>query len=229
MCCPGSLLNSMAVLLVVIPCTWVADAAVVESDVSLTVSGAAPAASTAGQVEVGGGNVRAAGTVTAQNITNSRTTAASASEAVRGDDPRLTAGRQMSVVTEGDPISRWYLLATLPASTLGTYDHAEIIRILGSWVGPTKYRLECWFGNRNRLSYGLSFSGTRGNCQIEAHSGVNGETRIYLAIPGGNGVYSAVMLRIDLALQVAVLETFTAIKVAPSGTKIFNSISEAVC
>jgi hypothetical protein len=72
------------------------DVLTVDATNTVIINGSSPAAAPAGEVILGNGQVNANGTVTAGDVVINRTTQATTTEAVRGDDPRLTNARPAS-------------------------------------------------------------------------------------------------------------------------------------
>ena len=75
---------------------WSVDSVTVDAAGVMTVNGTAPASAAATEVKVGGGQIKAGGSIASANATITRTTAATVSEVVRGDDPRLVNARPAS-------------------------------------------------------------------------------------------------------------------------------------
>lgn len=111
----------------------------------MTIAGVAPAAPAASAVNVGGGTVNAgasviapavqATTVTAVNVTISRTTQAAATEAVRGDDPRLVSQQLTGSVTmyAGTGLPTGWLRCNGAAVSRTTY--AALFTAIGTTYG----------------------------------------------------------------------------------------------
>lgn len=76
-------------LMLVLTCMSAADVLTVNPAGTVTIAGSAPPSATTIEVQLGGGQINAGGTITAGDVVIQRAGQASGSQAVRGDDPRL--------------------------------------------------------------------------------------------------------------------------------------------
>jgi hypothetical protein len=121
----------------------------------------------------------------------------------------------------------YYLLATLPTSNAGTYDHLRIDATYGTWTDGQNSTSTFTFSNRNGFfwKHYLSGQGTIGNVKFRAYSLVNGSVEIWVS--GEAGQFVKCGYNISSAQQVVTVANPVATTTAPTGTLVFDSSNVA--
>ena len=117
----------------------------------------------------------------------------------------------------------YYLLATLPISTAGTYDHLKIDAMYGVWTGGTMSTSTYIFSNRDAFvwKHYLSGAGVLGNVKLRAYSQVDGSVQIWAS--GEAGQFMKFAYNISSAQNVTTVAVPVSTTTAPSGTVVFDS------
>lgn len=117
----------------------------------------------------------------------------------------------------------YYLLATLPISSAGTYDHLQIEGIHGGWGSGDFAKSTFTFANRNFFSWRhyLSITGGQANFKLRAYSQVDGSVQIWAS--GLAGQFLKFAYNVSSAQIVTTVTNPTATTTAPSGTVVFDS------
>jgi hypothetical protein len=117
----------------------------------------------------------------------------------------------------------YYLLATLPISTAGTYDHLKIDAMYGVWTGGTMSTSTYIFSNRDAFvwKHYLSGAGVLGNVKLRAYSQVDGSVQIWAS--GEAGQFMKFAYNISSAQNVTTVAIPVSTTTAPSGTVVFDS------
>jgi hypothetical protein len=121
----------------------------------------------------------------------------------------------------------YYLLATLPTSSAGTYDHIQIDGVGGGW-GYTDYSTYSFtFANRNGFSwnYKLSNRDVMANFKLRAYSQVDGSVQIWAS--GEATAFLKFAYNISSAQNVTTVTNPVSTTTAPSGTVVFDSSNTA--
>ncbi len=121
----------------------------------------------------------------------------------------------------------YYLLATLPTSTAGTYDHLRIDATYGTWTDGQNSTSTFIFSNRNGFfwKHYLSGQGTIGNVKFRAYSLANGSVEIWVS--GESGQFVKCAYNISSAQQVVTVANPTSTTTVPTGTLVFDSSNVA--
>jgi hypothetical protein len=117
----------------------------------------------------------------------------------------------------------YYLLATLPISTAGTYDHLKIDAMYGLWGSGTMSTSTYIFSNRDAFvwKHYLSGTGVLGNVKLRAYSQVDGSVQIWAS--GEAGQFMKFAYNISSAQNVTTVAIPVSTTTAPSGTVVFDS------
>lgn len=115
-----------------------------------------------------------------------------------------------------------YRLATLPASTLGTFDQVRISGVYGGWTSSEKSEVEIVASNRGGLGARFLRGRARyGDVGVRIYAESNGTATIYLAMTG----FAAAM--IDVECFGARLYVDTPVVDAPTGALVWDSSTHA--
>lgn len=148
----------------------------------------------------------------------------------------LTASRSVSGPTDlsnstfgngfivGAPVSTtYYKLATLPASTSGTFDHLTIEGVMGGWVVNTITPFKMMFSNRDGFDYKYESYGTvRTDVRI---IGVSTNNTVEIWSQHTATAYTKLLYNITNSVQISVVSNPTSTTTAPIGTTVFDSSS----
>lgn len=124
----------------------------------------------------------------------------------------------------------YWKIATLPTSTLGTYDAIYIEALIGGWLSNNKTRFEILMGNRDGFTYKHRIYGPNlTQARILAYTETNGEISVYLY--SGN-TYTTLSYNISLVYPTTgsgtgatIFRNPTGSTTAPTGTLAFDSSS----
>jgi hypothetical protein len=124
----------------------------------------------------------------------------------------------------GAPASTTYWkIATLPATTLSTFDHVVVDAILDdSWGSAQKVNAKIIFGNRDGFTYRYYLNGTvRASTRILAYTEPDNSVSIYMRIVAG--AYASFSYNITHTANATTYKNPTATTTAPTGTLAFDS------
>jgi hypothetical protein len=121
----------------------------------------------------------------------------------------------------------YYLLATLPISNAGTYDHIKIDATYGTWTTGQQSTSTFMFSNRDGFIWRhyLSGQGTIGNIKVRAYSQVDGSVQLWVS--GEASQYVKFTYNISSVQNVTVVANPVSTTTAPSGTVVFDSSNVA--
>jgi len=117
----------------------------------------------------------------------------------------------------------YYLLATLPITSAGTYDHLQIEGIHGGWGSTDFAKSTFTFANRNAFSWKhyMAISGGTANFKLRAYSQVDGSVQIWAS--GAAAQFLKFAYNISSAQNISTVKEPLATTTAPSGTVVFDS------
>jgi hypothetical protein len=117
----------------------------------------------------------------------------------------------------------YYLLATLPTTSAGTFDHIKIDAVHGGWGAPQFATSTFIFGNRDTFTWKHYLSGTTGtaNLKVRAYSQVDGSVQIWVSGQATSFVKFA--YNISSAQNITTVTNPTGTTTVPSGTVVFDS------
>jgi hypothetical protein len=117
----------------------------------------------------------------------------------------------------------YYLLATLPITSAGTYDHLQIEGIHGGWGSTDFARSTFTFANRNGFSWKhyMAISGGTANFKLRAYSQVDGSVQIWAS--GAAAQYLKFAYNISSAQNISTVKEPVATTTTPPGTVVFDS------
>jgi hypothetical protein len=121
----------------------------------------------------------------------------------------------------------YYLLATLPTSNAGTYDHIKIDAMYGGWTQGAISTSTFTFSNRDGFVWRhyLSGQGTIGNVKLRAYSLANGSVEIWVS--GEASQFLKFAYNISSAQQVVTVANPVPTTTVPTGTVVFDSSNVA--
>ncbi|MHB2027182.1 MAG: beta strand repeat-containing protein, partial [Elusimicrobiota bacterium] len=138
---------------------------------------------------------------------------------------QLLNGQKLNwnIVKSNDAAVNDYLLAKLPISTSGTYDHLVIDAVVGGWGSNNKGAIHAVFGNRNQFTYTWTLENTVPTCGALRVYNNSGEADVYLYFPAST--YCTASVSIKLPLDETVTGTPNDVGATPAGTLEFDSSS----
>ena len=132
-----------------------------------------------------------------------------------------------NIVFSAPASTTYYLLATLPTSNGGTYDHLRIDAMYGTWTGGAISTSTFTFSNREGFVWRhyLSGHGTLGNVKLRAYSLANGSVEIWVS--GEASQFMKFAYNISSAQQVVTVANPVPTTTVPTGTVVFDSSNVA--
>jgi hypothetical protein len=119
-----------------------------------------------------------------------------------------------------------YQIATLAASTLGTYDHLHLlVTVNGNWGSLGNTYIDATFANRNGFAYQYTVRGSAAtsSARLVAYSNSDGSVGIYVNFAAS--VYATGGFTVLENVQDAVYTNPTNVGSTPPGTLVFDSSS----
>jgi len=117
-----------------------------------------------------------------------------------------------------------YLIATLPTSTAGTYDHLHIVATLGTnWSSTGNSTLDATFGNRGGFSYLYTVKGPSvygSYTKLSAYQQSDGSVNLYLYMAGCTADTYTVLENQQETVYSSPVDTLDA---TPPGTLVFDT------
>lgn len=130
--------------------------------------------------------------------------------------------RNFSVGASGS--HSYMLLATLPASTIGTYDSLVVDAVIGGWESYNKAEMELYFANRGWFTYSWDvFGNNNGTRGIRAYQQTDGSVQIWMYAAAGT--YSTCNASVRLTQGGVTIGTAGVQTADPSGTVVFDTAS----
>ncbi len=130
-----------------------------------------------------------------------------------------------SVVSSAPASITYWKIATLPATSAGTYDHIVLDAILDdNWGSAQKVNAKILFSNRDAFTFRYYLDGTvRSASRILAYTEANGTVSIYLR--AGNGNYCTMSYNITHGVDAGttIHKNPTSTTTTPTGTLVFDS------
>ena len=128
-----------------------------------------------------------------------------------------------NIVFSAPTSTTYYLLATLPTSNAGTYDHLRIDAMYGAWTNGVISTSTFTFSNRDSFVWRhyLSGQGTIGNIKLRAYSLGNGSVEIWVS--GEASQFLKFAYNISSAQQVVTVANPVPTTTVPTGTVVFDS------
>lgn len=120
----------------------------------------------------------------------------------------------------------YWKIATLPSSTLGTYDQINIDAMLGGWASTGKTRYEIMLGNRDSFAYKYTkFGDGLTQARIQSYVEANGSVSVYLYSENTFTTlsYNITLSTAGVADGATIYKNPTASTTAPTGTKVFDT------